>query len=58
MFGKNQDNVVSRRNVLRFSAGVLGTSALSVGLASEVVVPHCAIANENSTPAQAVVTRL
>lgn len=40
MFGKNQRNHVSRRNVLRFGAGMLGTGALGVALGTEGIAPR------------------
>lgn len=54
MFSKNQIRTVSRRNVLKFGAGVLGTSAIAAGLGVEIGAPRRAIANEHLTPDQAI----
>ncbi|NJP11806.1 MAG: carbonic anhydrase [Leptolyngbyaceae cyanobacterium RU_5_1] len=54
MGSKNQSRSVSRRNLLKFGAGVLGTSAIAAGLSSEILTPRRAIATENLTPDQAI----
>lgn len=54
MFEKNQNKGVSRRNVLKFGAGVIGTSAETAGLGTEMVAPRRAITNEALAPDQAI----
>lgn len=54
MNGKNQSAYVSRRNVLKFSAGAIGTGVLTAGLGSKLAFPDKAVAKENMTPEQAL----
>ena len=41
---------LSRRNLLKFGAGAVGTGVLTAGLGSQVVVPDQAVAQEDITP--------
>jgi carbonic anhydrase len=54
MNGNNQSAHVSRRNLLKFSAGAIGTGVLTAGLGSKLAFPDKAVAKENMTPDQAM----
>lgn len=54
MNSKNQSAHVSRRNLLKFSAGAIGTGVLTAGLGSKLAFPDKAVAQENMTPDQAL----
>jgi carbonic anhydrase len=54
MNGNNQSAHVSRRNLLKFSAGAIGTGVLTAGLGSKLAFPDKAVAQENTTPDQAL----
>lgn len=54
MTTKMQKNQVSRRNVLKFGAGVVGTGVLTAGMGSGLLSSEPAIAKENLTPDQAI----
>ncbi len=54
MNGNNQSAHVSRRNLLKFSAGAIGTGVLTAGLGSKLAFPDKAVAQENMTPDQAL----
>lgn len=45
---------LSRRNLLKFGAGAVGTGVLTAGLGSQLVVPDQAVAQDNMTPEQAL----
>ncbi|MBH8567030.1 carbonic anhydrase [Nostoc sp. CENA67] len=45
---------VSRRNLLRLGAGVVGTGIVTAGVSSELVFPQKAVAKEDLTPEQAL----
>lgn len=51
---QNTQNSVSRRHLLQFGAGAIGTGILTAGLKGGFVTPHPAIAKENLTPDQAI----
>ena len=54
MTRKNQSASVSRRNLLKLSAGAIGTGVLTAGLGSKLAFPEPATAKENMTPEQAL----
>lgn len=54
MNGKNQNAHLSRRNLLKFSAGAVGTGVLTAGLGSKLAFPDKAVAQEDMTPDQAL----
>ena len=54
MNGKNQSAHVSRRNLLKFSAGAIGTGVLTAGLGSKLAFPDKAVAQQDMTPDQAL----
>lgn len=58
MNAMNQKGHLSRRNLLKFGAGVVGTGALTAGLGSKLVFPDKAVAQEDMkedmTPDQAL----
>jgi carbonic anhydrase len=54
MNAMNQKGHLSRRNLLKFGAGVVGTGALTAGLGSKLVFPDQAVAQEDMTPDQAL----
>jgi carbonic anhydrase len=54
MNANNQSAHLSRRNLLKFSAGAIGTGVLTAGLGSELAFPDKAVAKENMTPEQAL----
>ena len=54
MNGKNQSAHVSRRNLLKFSAGAIGTGVLTAGLGSKLAFPDKAVAQNAMTPDQAM----
>jgi carbonic anhydrase len=54
MNGNNQSAHVSRRNLLKYSAGAIGTGVLTAGLGSKLAFPDNAVAQENMTPDQAL----
>lgn len=54
MNGKNQKGHLSRRHLLKFGAGVVGTGAITAGLGSKLVFPDRAVAQDNMTPEQAL----
>lgn len=54
MNGKNQKGHLSRRQLLKFSAGVVGTGALTAGLGSQLVFPDQAVAQNDMSPEQAL----
>ena len=51
---KNQKGHLSRRNLLKFSAGVVGTGALTAGLGSKLVFTDRAVAQDDITPDRAL----
>lgn len=56
MSGKTQKGHVSRRNLLKFSAGALGTGVLTAGLGAKLVLPAPAVTKNEMTPDQALQT--
>jgi carbonic anhydrase len=56
MNSKNQSAHLSRRNLLKFSAGAIGTGVLAAGLGSELAFPDKAVAQakKDMTPDQAL----
>lgn len=54
MNSKNQSAHLSRRNLLKFSAGAIGTGVLTAGLGSKLAFPDKAVAKEDMTPDQAL----
>lgn len=54
MTKKMQKSQVSRRNILKFGAGVVGTGMLTAGVGSGLLSSEPAIAKENLTPDQAI----
>lgn len=54
MTRKNQSVSVSRRNLLKFSAGAIGTGIVTAGLGSKLALSEPAIAPEDMTPEQAL----
>jgi carbonic anhydrase len=51
---KNQNGYFSRRHLLKFSAGAIGTGVVTAGLGSKLVSPNQAMAQDNITPEQAL----
>ena len=51
---KNQKGHLSRRNLLKFSAGFVGTGALTAGLGSKLVFTDQAVAQDDITPDRAL----
>lgn len=58
MTRKTQKTNFSRRNLFKFSAGLLGTGVLTAGIGSKFIVPERALAQEKDiiTPEQALQT--
>jgi carbonic anhydrase len=54
MNGKNQSAYLSRRNLLKFSAGAIGTGVLTAGLGSGLEFGERAVAQEDMNPEQAL----
>ena len=54
MNGKKQKGHISRRNLLKFSAGALGTGVMTAGLGAKLVFPEPAVAKNDMTPDQAL----
>jgi carbonic anhydrase len=54
MNAKNQKGHLSRRNLLKFSAGVVGTGALTAGLGSKLLFTDRAVAQDDITPERAL----
>ena len=54
MNGKNQKGHLTRRNVLKFGAGVVGTGAITAELGSQFAFPGQAVAKDDITPDQAL----
>jgi carbonic anhydrase len=54
MNAKNQKGHLSRRNLIKFGAGVVGTGAITAGLGSKLVFPDQAVAKDDMTPDQAL----
>lgn len=54
MNGKNQSAYLSRRNLLKFSAGAIGTGVVTAGLGSKVVAQEKVVINEYITPDEAL----
>ncbi|HEY9875376.1 MAG TPA: carbonic anhydrase [Candidatus Obscuribacterales bacterium] len=54
MNGKTNRGNVSRRNLLKFGAGAIGTGVLTAGLGSNLVFPKPAVAKDDMTPDEAV----
>jgi carbonic anhydrase len=54
MKGKNQSVHLSRRNLLKFSAGAIGTGVVTAGLGSKVVAGEKIAINEDITPDNAL----
>lgn len=52
MNGNNQSAHVSRRHLLKFSAGAIGTGVLTAGLGSQLAFTDKAVAKEDMTPEQ------
>ena len=50
----NQKGHLSRRNLLQFSAGAIGTGVLTAGLGSKLAFPEPAVAQDDMTPEQAL----
>lgn len=48
------NRILSRRNLLKFSAGIIGTGIVTAGLGSELVFPQKAVAKDELTPEQAL----
>lgn len=51
---KQQKGHLSRRNLLKFGAGVVGTGAITAGLGSKLAFPDQAVAKDDITPDQAL----
>ena len=51
---KKQKGQFSRRNLLKFSAGALGTGVVTAGLGAKLVFPDKAVAENDMTPDQAL----
>jgi carbonic anhydrase len=51
---QNPQSLVSRRHLLQFGSGAIGTGVLTAGLKGGFVTPQPAIAKENLTPDQAI----
>ncbi len=54
MNGKNQSAYFSRRNLLKFGAGAIGTGVLTAGLGSKLAFPDQAVAQDDINPDQAL----
>lgn len=54
MNGKNQSAYFSRRHLLKFSAGVVGTGVITAGLNSKWAFPEPALAQNDMTPDHAL----
>ncbi len=54
MNGNNQSASLSRRNLLKFGAGAVGTGVLTAGLGSKLAFPDKAVAKDDWTPDQAL----
>ncbi|MCA1991548.1 MAG: carbonic anhydrase [Coleofasciculus sp. S288] len=54
MNGMTESTYLSRRNLLKFGAGAIGTSVLIAGLGSELVSSGRAVAQDDMTPDQAL----
>ncbi len=54
MNGKNQSAYFSRRNLLKFGAGAIGTGVLTAGLGSKLAFPDQAVAQDDMNPDQAL----
>lgn len=54
MNGNNQSAYLSRRNLLKFGAGAIGTGVLTAGLGSGLEFGERAVAQEDMTPEQAL----
>ncbi len=54
MNGKNQSAYFSRRNLLKFGAGAIGTGVLTAGLGSKLAFPDRAVAQDDMNPDQAL----
>lgn len=54
MNGMSESTYLSRRNLLKFGAGAIGTSVLIAGLGSELVSSGRAVAQDEMTPDQAL----
>ncbi len=48
------NRIVSRRNLLKLGAGAVGTGVVTAGVGSDLVFPQKAVANDNTTPEQAL----
>lgn len=54
MNGKNYIPDLSRRNLLKFGAGVVGTGVLTAGLGSQLISPEKAMADNDVSPDEAI----
>lgn len=54
MNGSTKKKNISRRNLLKFSAGAVGTGVLTAGLGSKLLVPEQTVAQGDMTPDQAI----
>jgi carbonic anhydrase len=54
MNGRNQSAYFSRRNLLKFGAGAIGTGVLTAGLGSKLAFPDQAVAQDDMNPDQAL----
>ncbi|KYC38816.1 carbonate dehydratase [Scytonema hofmannii PCC 7110] len=48
------NRIVSRRNLLKLGAGAVGTGVVTAGVGSDLVFPQKAVANDDTTPEQAL----
>lgn len=55
MKDNNQSNFVSRRNLIKYGGGFVGTSLLATVLGANLIEPQPAAAQNNLTPAQSLV---
>jgi carbonic anhydrase len=51
---KNQKGHVSRRHLLKFGAGIVGTGVVTAGLGSKLVLGEPAVSKDDMTPTQAL----
>lgn len=54
MNAKNYIPALSRRNLLKFGAGVVGTGVVTAGLGSQLISPEKAMADNNVSPDEAI----
>lgn len=54
MSQKTSSNQVSRRNLMKFGAGFIGTGSLAVAMGKDLTAPRPAVAQNNVTPQEAL----